>query len=203
MIEVKEFTGGVNGLPQFQDRKQMWETLSFGLVEDEYPQTQAYINALREVFDNGAVEFRAFSVPEHEVFDWYASRNQFHEMGFFKEFWSSPTVKQEFPYQLNDYNFFSHDLFDWSSPFLFGGLLAWALSSGGAYHRHPLGPVDAKMKGDAVARELVGDAYDEVLLFQSHAPWSTFFWDVAWDYTWIVINKEHRHIYVIIATDTD
>ena len=98
MIEVKEFTGGINGLPQFQDRKQMWDTLSFGLVKDKYPQTHVYINALREVFDNGAVEFRAFSVPENEVFDWYASRNQFHEMGFFKQFWCSPTVKQEFPY---------------------------------------------------------------------------------------------------------
>lgn len=76
MIEVREFTGGLNGLPQFEDRKQMWDTLSFGLVEEEYLQTQTYISALRKVFDNGAVEFRAFTVPDHEVFDWYTSRNQ-------------------------------------------------------------------------------------------------------------------------------
>lgn len=204
MKEAGKSSGGINSLPSFEDRKQMWDTLKFVPITDGFPHTKIYIDALRRVYVNGDVRFGAFGIPVHDVFDWYLSRNQVHNLGFFEHFWQSPVVYQEFPYKLKDYNAYSVDVFAWSNPFILGGELACTLSYGGAYQRHANGPVHAKTLGDAVALEWIGEDYDDVLVYTGHHfAWSEFFLDVAWDCTWVAINKKRRHIYVIIATDTD
>ena len=179
----------------------MWRELV--VSDDPAPRAAlaAYSEALRTVYANGDVRSGSFHITPHPVFDWYASRRQFREMGFFARIWSLPRVHELMPEPLHGLNFYSLDVLGETSPFLLGGSMAWALSSGGAYSRHARGPVDAKRLGDAAAVELVRDRYDEVLVFESSTAWSEFFLDVAWDRTWIVIDEHLVH--VLCATDTD
>ena len=36
MIEIKEYNGGINGIPQYEDRKAMWDSLNIELYSAEY-----------------------------------------------------------------------------------------------------------------------------------------------------------------------
>ena len=194
-----ELPGG--RLPGFEDRERMWRELVVTEDPGPRPALAAWAEALRAVYTNGLVRAGSFRVTPHPVFAWYASRQQYRELGFFGRIWSLPSVHERMPEPLLPLNFYSTDVFTESSPFLLGGSLAWALASGGAHARHARGPVDAKRLGDAAAAELVRDRYDEVRVFESGTAWSAFFRGVAWDHTWIVVDDPLFH--VLCATDAD
>jgi hypothetical protein len=55
----------------------------------------------------------------------------------------------------------------------------------------------------AVAEAMLGGDFDNTQVFVAHEAWSSFFYDVAWDYTCLVVHPSRRRIEVILATDTD
>jgi len=63
----------------------MWKNLQ---IEEISPkaETTKYVTALKAVFKNGDVRFKIFEISHHPIFDWYLSRNQLYEMGFFQNF---------------------------------------------------------------------------------------------------------------------
>lgn len=190
-------------LPRFDDRKRMWLDLQVDPQTRSAPE-EDYAAALGRAYANGSVRVGTFLVHENETFDWYLSRNQLHEMGFFERFWRVDAVAGFMPEPLRDLNFYALDgVFQHSSPFLLGGSLAWALAQGGAYVKHPDGPVDAKRLGDLLAADWIADHYDDILVYESHRAWCEFFFDVAWDRSWVVVDKLMRLVHVLCATDTD
>jgi hypothetical protein len=105
------------------------------------------------------------------------------------------------PDQLIEYNDYTRDIFVWSSPLLLAGSIARALAEGGAYAKLP--GIRAKQLGDAFAHRLLQDRYEDFLLFESGVAWSNFFHDIAWDGTWVLIDKRNHLIHILMATDTD
>lgn len=201
MIETKEYNGGKNGIPQFVDRKAMWETLRIDLVSAETPAIDEYVNHLEKYYANGSVKYGCFKLGDSEVLDWYCSRNQLKEMLFFWKVWEQEPIKSFF--KLTDIDEDSNKIFEWSSPFVLGGSLAWVLDSGGPYQKPNWGGAKSKELGENAALELISDDYEESLVFEGHSAWCGFFFDVAWDYTWVVLNKKTRLLHVLMATDTD
>jgi hypothetical protein len=51
--------------------------------------------------------------------------------------------------------------------------------------------------------DLVGDRHEQFRVFQSEAPWTPWFLDVAWDHTWILADYERLRVSVLCKTDTD
>jgi len=51
--------------------------------------------------------------------------------------------------------------------------------------------------------DLVGDRYEQFRVFQSEAPWTPWFFDIAWDHTWILADYERLEVSVLCKTDTD
>ena len=200
MLEPTQLDNGRQ--PVLADQEVMWRELTVQPLA-EGGAAVAYAEALRAVYTNGQVRHASFRVLPHPVFEWYGSRNLVHAMWFFKEFWTLPQVRDFMPEPLADLKFYSNDVFQDSSPFLLGGSTGRALYAGGAYKRHPDGPVHAKELGDRLANEWVDDRYDEVLVYESYAPWSSFFLDVAWDITWVAFDKGQRVVHVICGTDSD
>lgn len=47
------------------------------------------------------------------------------------------------------------------------------------------------------------DRYEDIIVFESHAPWTDWFYDVAWDVTWMVLDSKECKMWLICATDTD
>lgn len=111
--------------------------------------------------------------------------------------------KEVFPHALRDLNFYDQNYFSFGSPFQLGGGLAWMLSAGGAYRCFERGGIEAKRLGEEAAAEMLAASYDDALAFQCGAAWSDFFLEVAWDHTFLVVDRKRRIVHALLATDTD
>ena len=94
MIEITEYQGGINGIPQYEDRKEMWESLSIDIQSSETPAIYTYVLNLNKFYVNGNVKYGCFKLGDSEVLDWYCSRNQLKEMLFFSKIWEQETIKR-------------------------------------------------------------------------------------------------------------
>ncbi len=191
--------------PSIADCQRMWEVIDFPhLTDRSYPHVMAYVQALEQIYVNGSVEFSTFAIPEHPTFDWYCSRNAFYEMSFFQHFWSAPSVKHTFPFELrSNLDLSADDVFICADASELGESFTSALTYGGAYQIHAEGELDAQAKGEAAAKELVGASEDQVRVYTCQLPWCDFFWDVLWDWTWVVIDPVARRIHLLCTTDSD
>ena len=201
MINSKEYNGGLNGIPQFEDRKKMWKTLEISEFKTSLPLLNEYLNELSNLYVNGSVIHKSFILGESEVLDWYVSRNQLKEMLFFWKLWEHKELIKYL--DLTEIDEDSNQSFESSSPFMLGGSLAWALNWGGAYREPTWKGSRSKELGENAAGELLDGNFDNCLVFEARGAWCNFFYDVAWDYTWVILNKEKRLLHVIMATDTD
>ena len=181
----------------------MWAAIDFERIPARYSAVERFLSEIRPLYANGRVEHAAFRIPEHPVFDWYASRNQYHEMGFFERFWGLAGPTSFIEHDLSDLNFFDHGIFGFLSPFQFGGALAWMLSSGGPYRQFSRGGTEAKRIGEEAAVEMLSGDYDQTLIYQSGTAWSDYFFEVAWDHTYVTLDRTRKIAHVILATDTD
>ena len=191
--------------PSVADCQRMWEEIDFPHLTDQlYPKVMAYVQALEQIYVNGSVEFSTFAMPMHPTFDWYCSRSALHDMGFFQNFWSTPSVKQMFPFKIKpDIDLSAAGVFVYTETDALGETLASALTYGGAYQTHAAGPMDATAKGEAAAKELIGTQGDQVRVYTCQLPWCDFFWDVLWDWTWVIIDPAARRIHLLCTTDSD
>jgi hypothetical protein len=87
--------------------------------------------------------------------------------------------------------------------FTLAGELASALLRGGAYIRFPGSAAEASQLASAGLADLVGDRYEQFRVFQSEAPWTPWFFDIAWEHTWILADYERLEVSVLCKTDTD
>jgi hypothetical protein len=193
----------MNDSSDFHNLQAMWDAVDFEEVKLNLPAVTRYVDELRRLFVNGQVDFAAFALPRHPVFDVYADNRQFHDMGFFEHFWKADGPSQVFRHELRELNFFDRGIFREDSPFLLGGSLASILSWGGAYEAFKRGGLEAKRIGEEAALEMLDGNYDDALVFEGHSYWSTYFLDVAWDYAFVVINPGKRLVHTLLATDTD
>jgi hypothetical protein len=93
--------------------------------------------------------------------------------------------------------------FEQQSPLLMPGYMAWVLDDGGPYKRPEMTALQIRDLANAAVDQMIGGRFENALFFHSHAPWSGFFRNVAWDHTWILTQMQERRVHVILATDTD
>jgi len=74
---------------------------------------------------------------------------------------------------------------------------------GDAYHRFGGPQRKAKEAARAPVFDLVQDRFEDVEMYDSDQPWSRWFFDVAWDQTWILVDRGEARATVICTTDTD
>lgn len=198
---MKKYNGGINGIPQFEEQKSMWNSLLIDFVAAKSPAIEEYVTQLGKCYINGSVKYGCFKLGDSEVLDWYCSRNRLKEMQFFRKVWEQEPIKSFF--NLSDICDDSNKAFKWSSPFLLGGSLAWVLDGGGPYEKPDWGGAISKELGEKAALELIANDYEDSVVITCNLAWCSFFLDVAWDCTWVVLNKKTRLLHVLMATDTD
>lgn len=157
------------------------------------------------IFDNGGVNWATFDVECNTNGDWFASRNRFDEFGFFPELlsalcahWSMGPRDPRLP-ELDPRHF--RDLF--ANTYTLPGWLAGTLKSGGAYSKFQGTGAEAMAIASRAVFEIVEDRFEEVTVYRSHAPWSDWFFDIAWDSTTVIIDRSKCRIHTLAMTDTD
>lgn len=83
------------------------------------------------------------------------------------------------------------------------GELALRLVHGGAYVRFPGSAAEAKKLAIAGTHDLVGDRHEDFDVYFSDSAWSPYFMDVAWDATWLLVDRGRLEVTVLAMTDTD
>lgn len=190
-------------LPMFDRAMNMWKEIDFLVQDEEVTDLSAYLNCLRDIYGNGTVMHKTFSVPEHPDFMDFVSRGALHSAYFFERFWRARSVSSVLPFELRELNFYSTDLFRWIHAVELPGSLASTLVRGGAYGQGVPPARKAMELATAAAEAMLGGDFENTQVFIAHEAWSSFFCDVAWDYTCLVVQPDRRRIEVILATDTD
>jgi hypothetical protein len=83
------------------------------------------------------------------------------------------------------------------------GVLAKLLVLGGAYERFQGPHVEAKALAAAAVYDLIQDRYEDFSLYYSDHAWSPWFFYIAWDLTFILVDRRQAEVTIIATTDTD
>lgn len=51
--------------------------------------------------------------------------------------------------------------------------------------------------------EFFENRHDKFLMFENGQPWCSWFCDIAWDRTWLILDKGTRRVWLLCLTDTD
>ena len=169
--------------------------------------------SLRESHSNGGAVLAAFRISSDDCFDWYASRNRLLEDSILVSLLSRPEVRLALPELMipSEADLIVNpppcpigaQVFSMESPFLFDGRLAQCLHSGGAYW-HKRG--DGKEEKQLALRfcEAAFDLrFSEIQFYVSYNAWTRWFYNVAWDWTSILFDRNLRTLWILAVTDTD
>jgi hypothetical protein len=158
--------------------------------------------AFRETHANGGALFARFQVRPTPL-ERLSEGEPWDKPEFFEALLGSATVRKALPELERAPR--SPDLprFDPGSSYTLDGEWAQALVAGGAYRRFPGTPRAAKTLAEKACHDLFGDRFEDIRVYRSWAPWAAWFHDVAWDVTWVGIDRRDRIVWLLCLTDTD
>lgn len=189
-------------LSQFDQTMAMWRQIDFPLIGPP-PAELPFVAHLAHMYENGRVIHKTFALPKHPDLTDFIQRGVLHPTFFFERFWSAKSVFAALPYALCDLNLLSPSIFRRVLPVELSGMLAAALVRGGAYTSVPMRARRAVEIAEQAAELILNNDLENPHVYVSHARWSSFFHDLAWDNTWLVIRPADMRIEVVLATDTD
>lgn len=171
---------------------------------DPPPALAELATVLRALLDNGGVIAQTFQVEDaDEAAAWFLSHDNVNTYGLIEQFLKSDAVRDLASGSGTYDPRVASRSFDRTSALHLDGDLAGALVWAGAYTTFEGSHADAKRLGLAVCAEMFGDAWEDVRVHQSTAPWSPWFFDVAWDHSWIITNMRTQQLTLLALTDTD
>lgn len=188
--------------PSIQQIQRMWNQIQFRAEPFDPAPFAPVLDEIRRSHTFGGVILLRFGISEHPVFDWFASRNRLDEMEFFPKFLGSEVVRGaardlQIPDSLGEL------AFEWASPFSFDGHIAQVLFLGGAYEKLKGTAGEAKRLALEFASAFFEERFDEVLLFRSFQAWTPWFHTIAWDTSWVIVDKRWRRVWLLCRTDED
>ena len=186
--------------PTHSQIREMLRTLEVRRTDEFSAGITNYLDAVRSTHVNGGALLCSFTIGEDFCFDWFASRNRLPEI--FSAFIDLPAVSTAVPELLSD----STDpeiSQKWGMPFVLEGELTATLVSGGAYDKFAGTACEAKVLARDFCDAMFANRYDDVEIYSTYKPWSPWFYDVAWDYTYAILDKRNRQFWLLAITDTD
>jgi hypothetical protein len=189
--------------PSFADVQMMWRELQITHEPFSHSALDKLLHHLRAIHANGGAEFAQFKLSEHPTLHWFCSRNRLEEINFFDRFLSSPRVSSALPALKIGASGISGADFEWGNSLTLDGEIAQVLVQGGAYEKFAGPAHEAKEIARRFCEAVFGDRFAEVQIYKSYKPWSGWFYDVAWDGTWLGFDKRLVKVWLICVTDTD
>jgi hypothetical protein len=192
--------------------KPLLARVAFKLVAAEHPAFERLLEGFRQSYVNGDARLACFEVSGEDAAAWLSQprRKATLSYGDLSPLLRSPALFQFHP-TLGPQLLAPIDdvIFMTSSAFRLDGEIAEWLWSGGAYNGYGPDcsfqgtPGDAKRLALDACSAMFGDRYDDVSVDYSGDAWSEFFYTVAWDLTWVVMDRGASRVWLLCVTDTD
>ncbi|MBP0578126.1 hypothetical protein J8I29_02290 [Labrys sp. LIt4] len=158
----------------------------------------------RQTHCNGGALFAAFEIGAEPALDWYVARGQLHLDGILARLLVHPAIRAGLPdlridtaVPLPDIGLEPRDGLE------IDGLLARALYHGGAYWHATGSGMPEKTLALRFCDALFELRFDEIAVYTSGKAWTDWFYDIAWDETFVVLDKRCRRLFLLAVTDTD
>lgn len=178
--------------------------IEFTPAQVNSPAALRLIDTLRSLHINGGAHIAAFTVDRaDDAAHWLFSRNRFEEYGFIEQLLTSDALASALPELLPINADLSQAGFAASSALILDGQIAGALVYGGPYRDFEGSHADAKRIGVEVCSELMSERYEDFRVDSAGGSWSEWFYQVAWDRTWILTDRRNERVTLICITDTD
>lgn len=191
-----------NHVPTEEEIQQSLRRLKFRPVPVAAHAVIRLVDTFSTMLTNGGAHAAAFDVVDSDdIAAWLISRNR-DEFTLANTLVRSAAFAAAMPEVAGTGPLDPTD-FERSSALTLDGDLARTLQWGGAYTHPSMPGAQAKALGAAFCADLFGDRYDDVDVDHSWARWSGWFKGIAWDATWVVTDRRHRHVTVLCLTDTD
>lgn len=158
----------------------------------------------RSMYSNGGVlsaSFRAENPQKAEELFWRVQ--SFGEQDILEGFLQTPVFGQRFPELKHELSPTNQAGFESLPVLMLDGEIAAAIGWGGAYSTGDKPLSLLKELGRKFCAEMFGERYENMMAFRSTRPWSSWFFNVAWDYSWIFFDNGSKKTHVLFGTDTN
>ncbi|MED2182371.1 hypothetical protein [Bacillus wiedmannii] len=179
-----------------------WKEGTFEKIDTNDLSIEQLIHTFKEQNVNGGAVISCFKVHKENFFKEIPHLKDGYEH-FFRRIFNSLDIMHNLEelkiHTSEKYKF----QFQYRSAVMLDGSIAFQIIRGGAYEEFKERPVIAKQLAVNVCQYMFQDRYEDIKVFESYRPWTDWFYDVAWDATWMVLDSKERKMWLICATDTD
>jgi hypothetical protein len=169
------------------------EELSAGLI--------AVRDVLSENFCNGGAVVARFRVVTPKALSWNSLQSPEDASRFLERLFAHPVVVEQMP-EVAETNERIHEFKSASASDSFGNILKLILH-GGLYGRFEGPSEDAIALVTEFMREAIGLRFRESRAWYNTRPWTSWFFGIAWDYSYVWMDLEDSAITVLLITDCD
>lgn len=180
-----------------------WEEVKYHPVEINSSKIEGFLSSIRKTHVNGGVILACFEADNPIEFD----HATFHDLRGadhpFHTFLTSPNVAKTLSDLEIDPPFDPKPEFRHTVALAMEGELTHSVLVGGAYERFRGEMEDARKISRDFMEEIVQGRWLELSVVVTYTPWTNWFYDVAWDCTFIVCDRAAHRFWLLCITDTD
>ena len=176
-----------------------WENLELEKINNWTQNTDVLVNEINKLYSNGEIKINKYKIIGDNKFLYYLVIDN----SFIQNICKNKKLLEDRNYlNLNGESPTINIIKHWTDIYTLSGDLARILGYGGAY-THGIGQNESwKIATEFIEKEF-GNRFEEFDYYDIKIENSKWFYDIAWDYSFIIIDKRNYEIIFIDITDTD
>ena len=180
-----------------------WEEVEYAIGSHTSPAMHTLVTAMKEQFTNGGCLLTQFDAKDAAQFDAALAGDRQGHGRLLAAFLNRPEVRGGLAVLQIAAAANIPPAFRSMGTFELEGALVEILQGGGAYTRG----IGSESRARALAKQfvdsLVGENRRHCTVFVIEEAWTPWFFDVAWDYSYLVFDPVARRWWTLFMTDTD
>jgi hypothetical protein len=180
-----------------------WRDVEYELVPTADPRLQGVTQTVKSSHVNGGAILRVFQPRSDAAFD-SAARSDLQGIDhLLRCFLEARSVREAVPELKIPNPLTPMPKYTWYGTYEFEGAVTHLLLVGGAYQSAGLNEEQARSMSRAFVDALVENARLQTSVYRISGAWTDWFFDVAWDSTFVVYQPGARRWALFCITDTD
>jgi hypothetical protein len=188
-----------NDIPTENELNILWENLKLKKINKRTKSAQILTDRIKSLYSNGGVELNKYKIVEKNHFNYYLLKDKhFVENIYRNKYILNDRAYLNFKNELPKINIKEH----FTDIYTLSGNLARIIAYGGAYNNGIGQDISWEIATNFVKNEF-GNRFEEFDCYYIEIENSEWFYNIAWDYSIIIVDKRNTEIVFMDITDTD